>query len=59
VAREVCRRAIGDDGVIDHDAIAEINMAHVQKLCLLLCECVLTLRSGTIAAHASDGKQLT
>jgi len=57
VAREVCRRAIEDEGVIDHGAIATINMAHVQKLCSLMCECVLTLRNGTIAALASDGEQ--
>jgi len=57
VVREVCRRNIGDDGVIDHDAIAAIEMAHVQKLCSLLCECVLTLRFGTMAAHASDGEK--
>jgi len=57
VVREVCRRAIGDDGVIDHDAIAAIEKAHVQKLCSLLCECVLTLRFGTMDAHASDGEK--
>jgi len=59
VVREVCRRAIGEDGVIDHEAIAAIEMEHVRKLCSLVCECVLTLRFGTVAAYASDGENKT
>ena len=59
VVREVCRRAIGEDGVIDHEAIVAIEMKHVRKLCSLVCECVLTLRFGTVAAYASDGENKT
>ena len=54
VVRDVCLRAIGGDGVIDHDAIAAIESDHVKKLCSLLCQCVLTLRFGTVAAYTSD-----
>jgi len=52
--RDVCRRAIGEDGVVDHDAILAIEKDHVKKLCSFVCDCVLTLRFGTEDAHLSD-----
>jgi len=54
VVRDVCRRAIGEDGEVSQDAVVEIENDHVKKLCSMVCQCVLTLRFGTEDAHSSD-----
>ena len=54
VLRDVCRRAIREDGVVDQDAVVAIEKDHVKILCSLVCDCVLTFRFGTEDAHSSD-----
>jgi len=57
VVRDVRRRSIGEDGEVSKDAIVEIERDHVEKLCAMVCQCVLTLRFGTEDAHSSDDDQ--
>lgn len=47
VVRDLCTRAIGEDGFVAADVVADIEKRHTNQICTIICECVLTLRSGS------------
>lgn len=47
VVRDLCVRAIGEDGQVNADAVADVEKRHTDQLCGMICQCVLVLRSGS------------
>lgn len=54
VVRDLCSRALGEDGFVDARAVTDIQTKHVKDLCSLICQCVLILRQGSGATEDVD-----
>lgn len=47
VVRDLCSRALGEDGTVNADVVANLEKKHATLLCAMICKCVLVLRSGS------------